>query len=124
MAAPYDTLSHSSSYTLDRRFLRRERRLFSGLLTAVYGYFLVFTYLEPLFVPIGSEVAMVFLYLLGLLGAGVGMALGVLLPALLPGSCFGASLALLAGSLGGILNAYYFPVVGGAAVVVGAMASV
>lgn len=102
----------------------RERRLFSGLLTAIFGFFLVFTYLEPLFVPVGSEVAMVFLYLLGLLGSGVGLALGVLLPMLFPGACFGASLTLLAGSCLGISHAYFFPLIGGASVLVFSVASV
>ncbi|GKZ01468.1 hypothetical protein MPSEU_001097400 [Mayamaea pseudoterrestris] len=102
----------------------QERRLFSGLLTAVYGFFLVYTYLEPLFAPVGSEVAMVFLCLLGVLGSGVAMSLGVLLPALFPGACFGASLALFIGSAIGISNPYYFPVIGGACIVVFTFASI
>jgi callose synthase len=104
-------------------FLCRERRLFSGLLTAVFAFFFIFAYLEPLFVPIGSEVAMVFLYLLGLQGAGVGMSLGVLLPSLFPGACFGASLVLLIGSFLSVSNAYFVPVVGGMAVLLFATAS-
>jgi hypothetical protein len=100
-----------------------KRRLFSGLLTAVWSFFLVFSFLEPLFAPIGSEVAMVFLYLLGLFGAGVGMSLGVLLPTLFPGACFGAALVLLVGSFGTVMNPYYFPVIGGSVALVCALAS-
>lgn len=75
--------------------------------------FLTFTFLEPLFVPVGSETAMVFLYILALNGAAVGMALGVLLPLIFPGACLGASLALLGVAFAGVWNGYLFPVIAG-----------
>lgn len=56
---------------------------------------------------------MVFLYILALNSGLVGMSLGVLLPVLMPGICFGGSLALLIGALLSMNNVFYFPVVGG-----------
>lgn len=63
--------------------------------------------------PVGSELAMVFLYMLALDGGLVGMSLGVLLPSLFPGVCFGALLALLIGCFMTVSNAYFFPIAGG-----------
>jgi callose synthase len=82
--------------------------------TSLCSVFLIYTFLEPLFVPVGSDVAMVFLYILALDGILVGMSLGVLLPLLLPGACFGATLSLFVGSFMAVSNELYFPVVGGA----------
>ena len=90
-----------------------DQRFYSGAATAVFAGFLVYTFLEPLFVPVGSETSMVFLYILTIDGALVGMSLGVLLPALLPGICLGGSLALLAGAFSQISNSYFFPVLAG-----------
>lgn len=56
---------------------------------------------------------MVFLYILAIYGAFVGMSLGVLLPMFFPGICFGGSLTLLALAVGALLNPYFFPLIGG-----------
>lgn len=61
---------------------------------------------------------MVFLYILAFDGALVGLSLGVLLPTLFPGISFGATIVLLAGSFTGIMNPYFFPIVGGVSAVV------
>jgi callose synthase len=88
--------------------------LYSGILSAVVAFFLTYTFLEPLFVPVGTDPAMVFLYILAINGALVGMALGVLLPLLFPGLCLGTSLALLIGTLAALTtNGFFFPVTGG-----------
>jgi callose synthase len=80
---------------------------------------LVYTFLEPLFVPVGSDTAMVFLSILAFNGALVGMALGVLLPTFFSGICLGATIALLIGAfvsaLGVFSSVYFFPVLAGAA---------
>lgn len=55
---------------------------------------------------------MVFLYTLALSSAFVGMSLGVLLPILIPGTCFGGTLALLVGAFCSVSYAYYFPIAG------------
>lgn len=86
--------------------------------------FLVYTFLEPLFVPVGSDTAMVFLGILAINGAFVGMSLGVLLPGLFLGACLGATLALLAGSLMVVSNSYFFPGVASALAIVFASLSV
>lgn len=95
----------------------RKQRLFSGFLTACLGFFLTFTFLEPLFDPVNSDTAFVFLYVLAIYGATVGGSLGVLLPLVFPGICFGAVLALLIGSffqhITYVANQQYFPIVGG-----------
>lgn len=62
--------------------------------------------------PVGSEVAMVFLYVLAIDSAMVGMSLGVMLPSVFPGVCLGGTLALLAVSLSGVWKGYVFPVAG------------
>jgi callose synthase len=80
----------------------------------VFCAFLTYTFLEPLFVPVGSNVAMVFLYILAINSALVGMSLGVLLPVLVPGVCFGGMLALLVGAFGAVSSEFFFPAVGGA----------
>jgi len=94
-------------------------------LSTVFSGFLVYTYLEPLFVPIGLLTAMIFLYVLAALGGLVGMALGVLLPVLFPGICFGGSLALLGGTFGAIIGLHplFFPVVGGVLALLSAILS-
>jgi hypothetical protein len=92
--------------------LHRKRRLYSGFLFAGVAGFLTYAFLEPLFVPVGSEVALVFLDILTLNAALVGMALGVLLPLVFPGVCLGTSLALLGVALSGVWNVYLFPAVG------------
>ena len=79
------------------------------MLSAVATAFLVYTYLEPLFVPVGSNTAMVFLDILTINGALVGMALGVMLPSLFSGICLGAMIALMGGSFFVVSNNLYFP---------------
>jgi callose synthase len=61
---------------------------------------------------------MIFLYILSLNAALVGMSLGILLPTLLPGICFGLSATLLVGAFTAVSNSYYLPVVGGVLAVV------
>jgi callose synthase len=91
----------------------RNRRLYSGFLSAGCAGFLIFTYLQPLFVPVGSDTAMVFLYILSLYGSAVGMSLGVLLPLLFPGASLGAALALFGAAASGVWDPYLFPVAAG-----------
>jgi hypothetical protein len=66
-----------------------------------------------MFVPVGLDLAMVALWVLSGSAGLVGLSLGVLLPTLLPGICFGVSLALLIGVFADVSNALYFPVAGG-----------
>jgi callose synthase len=91
----------------------RDQRFFAGVSSSAFCAFLTYTFLEPLFVPVGSNVAMVFLYILALNSALVGMSLGVLLPILIPGICFGGTLALLVGAFFSVSYVYYFPLAGG-----------
>ncbi|KAI2501722.1 1-3-beta-D-glucan synthase [Fragilaria crotonensis] len=100
-----------------------QQRLFSGFLTAVVSGFLTFTFLEPLFFPVGLEVAIVALYILSINAAFVGMSLGVLLPLIFPGLCFGVAVSLFAGCLMTMSNPLYFPVASAALGVVGAILS-
>ena len=76
---------------------------------AVFSGFLVYTFLEPLFVPIGSEFAMVFLNILTLCGLSVGMSLGVLLPSIVSGTVLGGAMALLFSAMLAIPNPIFFP---------------
>jgi callose synthase len=94
------------------------------LLFATLSGFLTYVFLEPLFVPVGLELANVALWVLAIFSSMVGMSLGVLLPTLCPGLCFGATLALLVGCFIEISEYLYFPVVGGVAALVGALLSV
>mmetsp|Transcript_21042 Transcript_21042/g.51779 ORF Transcript_21042/g.51779 Transcript_21042/m.51779 type:complete len:2128 (-) Transcript_21042:168-6551(-) len=98
-------------------------RFFSGLLSAALTGFLTFTFLEPLFTPVGLDLANVALWVLALYSSMVGMALGVLLPAFCPGLCFGASTGLLVGCYLGMASTLYCPVVCGTAALVGAVVS-
>jgi len=86
--------------------------------------FLTFTFLEPLFEPVGLELAHVAHYVLAINGSLVGMCLGVMLPTLFPGLCFGASLVLFVGSFMAASFPLYFPVVGGALALISAFVSV
>ena len=86
--------------------------------------FLTFTFLEPLFEPVGLELARVALMVLAINAALVGLSLGVMLPTVFPGLCFGASLAIFVGSFGIALMPFYFPVVGGALALIAGTASV
>lgn len=95
-----------------------KRRLYAGVLSAIFSGFLVYTFLEPLFVPVNSDTAMVFLYILTLNGSAVGMSLGVLMPSLFPGACFGGCVGLLGIVLSGTLNVYMSPIVCGVAAAV------
>jgi callose synthase len=76
--------------------------------------FVTYTFLEPLFIPVGSETAMVFLYILTFDSAMVGMALGVLLPLIFPGVCFGSLVGLLGVAVSSVWNSYFFPIIGSA----------
>lgn len=90
----------------------RKRRLYSGITFAGVAGFVTYTFLEPLFVPVRSEIAMVFMYILVFDSAMVGMALGVLLPLIFPGVCLGALVGLLGVVLSSTWNAYFFPIIG------------
>ena len=96
-----------------------DQRYFSGLLSAVASGFFTFVFLEPMFVPVGLELAMVALWILSICAGMVGMSLGVLLPTLLPGICFGFSLSLLVGSFMGVTQSYFLPLGGGICALVG-----
>mmetsp|Transcript_54913 Transcript_54913/g.164424 ORF Transcript_54913/g.164424 Transcript_54913/m.164424 type:complete len:2150 (-) Transcript_54913:26-6475(-) len=74
-----------------------QARFFSGVITAVIAGVLCYTYLEQLFSTVGTELALVALYVLTISGALVGLSLGILLPKPLPGACAGISLAVLIG---------------------------
>ena len=90
---------------------------------AIVAGSLSFTFLEPLFVPVGMDLAVVALWLLSLNAAAVGMALGVLLPKITPGACFGVASALVVGCLMTLVQPLYFPIASGALAVVGAILS-
>ena len=105
-------------------FMSSKPRLFSGILAAAMSGFLSFTFLEPLFEPVGLELARVALYVLAINGSLVGLSLGVMLPTVFPGLCFGASAALFVGSFGVTSMPLYFPVVGGALALISATASI
>ena len=74
---------------------------------------MTFVFLETMFVPVGLDLAIVALWFLSACAGLVGLCLGVLLPTLLPGICFGISLASLVGVFVGVSNALYLPVAGG-----------
>lgn len=101
----------------------KKQRLFSGILAALLSGFVSFVFLEPLFEPVGLELANVALYVLAANGACVGFSLGVMLPTVFPGACFGASIALLIGSFGFVSRPLYFPAVGGGLALICAAAS-
>lgn len=98
------------SYTSLHFLSNSQPRLFSGLLTAIVAGFLTFTYLQPLFFPVGLELAIVALHILSINAAFVGMSLGVLLPMICPGLCFGFAASLLVGSLATMEHSLYYPV--------------
>ena len=76
--------------------------------------------------PAGTDVAMVFLYLLVINAVMVGMSLGVLLPIPLAGLSWGLSLTILVGAfcVQFVQYTYYFPLVGGILGVLAAVACV
>ena len=103
----------------------RDTRYFSGILSGILSGFLIYAFLEPLFFPVGLNLAVVVLWMLAILSAFVGMSLGVMLPTLFPGLCFGVNLALLGGCfVNSSNNVMYFPVFGGILAIAGAFVSV
>ena len=80
-------------------------------------------YLEPLFVPVGLDLAMVALWVLAINSSMVGMSLGVLLPTVFPGICFGSSIVLLVGTFCEIMHSLYVPIVGGVVALISAVLS-
>eukprot|EP00567_Pseudictyota_dubia_P000459 CAMPEP_0197467590 /NCGR_PEP_ID=MMETSP1175-20131217/65644_1 /TAXON_ID=1003142 /ORGANISM="Triceratium dubium, Strain CCMP147" /LENGTH=2205 /DNA_ID=CAMNT_0043003667 /DNA_START=287 /DNA_END=6905 /DNA_ORIENTATION=+ len=74
-----------------------QARLYSGVIAATVSGVLCYSYLEYLFVSVGTELSMVALYVLTACGALLGMSLGVLLPKPMPGACAGVSLTLMVG---------------------------
>jgi callose synthase len=104
--------------------LKRDARYFSGILTGILSGFLIYCFLEPLFFPVGLNLAVVALWVLAIMSALAGMSLGVLLPTLFPGLCFGVNLALLGGCFFNGHSVLYFPVAGGVLALAGALVSV
>ena len=106
--------------------LNRDSRYFSGILSGLLSGFLTYVFLEPLFYPVGLNLAVVALWVLAIMASFVGMSLGCLLPTLFPGLCFGVNLALLAGAFLNNLsmNSLYFPIAGGLLALTGAFLSV
>eukprot|EP00531_Pseudo-nitzschia_arenysensis_P008982 CAMPEP_0116126230 /NCGR_PEP_ID=MMETSP0329-20121206/6225_1 /TAXON_ID=697910 /ORGANISM="Pseudo-nitzschia arenysensis, Strain B593" /LENGTH=2134 /DNA_ID=CAMNT_0003620307 /DNA_START=237 /DNA_END=6641 /DNA_ORIENTATION=- len=103
----------------------KDTRYFSGILSGILSGFLIYAFLEPLFFPVGLNLAVVVLWMLAILSAFVGMSLGVMLPTLFPGLCFGVNLALLGGCFVNSSNSVmYFPVAGGILAAAGAFVSV
>lgn len=81
-------------------------------MTAIVGGFITYAYLEPIFSEVKADAATVFLYIVAIDGALVGMSLGVLIPMFLPGICFGLSFVLMVECLGTIHMDYFFPIAG------------
>merc|ERR1719253_632978 len=103
----------------------KDIRYFSGILTGILSGFLVYVFLEPLFFPVGLNLAVIVLWLMAVLSAAVGFSLGVMLPTIFPGLCFGLNLSLLLGCfVNSSHNVIYFPVAGSFLAVVGAIVSV
>lgn len=117
---PETIINYSQLFSL---YNIRKPRFFAGILTAVVSGSLAFTFLEPLFVPVGMNLSVVALYILTINAAGVGMCLGVLLPTVTPGACFGVALSLLVGTLITLVQPLYFPVTAAALSLVGAVLS-
>lgn len=103
--------------------LGSQTRLFSGLNFALVSFFLTFAYLEPLFVPVGMQLAVVALYVLAANASAVGMSLGVLLPTFWPGVSFGVALALLFNAIVVVPIPYFFPIAAVICAAVGAILS-
>ena len=110
-------------YRLLFKILYRKQRLYSGIQSSILAGFLTFTFMEPLFVTNGLEISMVLLYVLSANAAAVGFSLGLLLPTVFPGICFGSAVALLAGAIFLISNSFYFPVMGGTIAIASAVYS-
>jgi callose synthase len=104
-------------------FYYRDIRYFSGILSGLLSGFVTYVFLEPLFVPVGLDLAMVVLYVLSLSSAFVGMSLGVLLPTVFPGVVCGINLSLLIGSFLDLSMPLYFPITGGVLLLFGAFLS-
>lgn len=98
-------------------------RMYSGVATGVVSGFIAFAYLQPLFVPAGVELAIVALFVLSTTATFIGISLGVLLPLIFPGICFGVAVALLVGCTAAITNSLYFPVASSALGLVGMILS-
>lgn len=90
---------------------------------AVVAGSLTFTFLEPLFVPVGMDLAVVALWVLSINAAAVGMSLGVLLPRITPGACFGVASAIMIGCLVTVVQPLYFPVTSSSLAIVCAVLS-
>ena len=114
--------SHSLAYLLFQHKIR-DLRYFSGILSALMSGFVTYVFLEPLFVPVGLDLAMVACWVLAFLAACVGMSLGVLLPTLLPGLVLGVSTSLFLGTLLNLSTPLYFPIAGGILAMAGAFLS-
>jgi callose synthase len=94
------------------------------MLTAVLAGFVTFVYLEPLFMPVGMNLAVVALWVLSINSTLVGMSLGVLLPHVFPGICLGVSLALFGGIFLSAQSGLYLPISGTIFGIIGTFLSV
>lgn len=75
-------------------------RLHAGFETAVSLAAICFIFLDPLFMMVGIELAVIAPYILTVFSGLVGMSVGILLPLPAPGACAGLALALLLSVLG------------------------
>ena len=98
--------------------------MFAGTISAIVSAALVFTFLEPLFVVVGIELAVVALYILVLSGALVGFCLGVFLPTILPGACAGVALSAFIGSFFSTTPSIYFSIAAPSCALIGAGISI
>jgi hypothetical protein len=94
-------LTHCSSQPTSNDSQYSKPRFYSGVLTAILGWILAVSFLEPL-LSVGLGLATVALHTLALCATAVGMCLGVLLPVIMPGACLGVTLTTLGG--------FFFPI--------------
>lgn len=90
----------------------KQPRYHSGTSAAITLAALTDIYLRVPFTAVGMELAVVALYILIVIAAGVGWSLGVLLPRVFPGVVTAVALTLLVGCWGNF-GGWFFPSVGG-----------
>ena len=93
-------------------YTNRQSRFYSGIWSAALSGLICFTFLEPLFTTVDTEVAIFALYILTFSGAMVGMSLGLMMPVPMSGACLGVAITLLLGVFIPFSFSLYFPVVG------------
>jgi len=89
-------VSLCSAYFLSGSSYGTNARGYTGILTSMLCAVLTFAFVEPPFATVGSELTLAHIspYFLMMNATLVGLALGVMLPTVFPGICFGASFAL------------------------------